>query len=118
VSVYIHHVSGRLRLKLEQIRRQPRRAQEIQIAVGRIKGITSVESNTITGSLLVRYDADEVKVETILHAMREMGLLSTAAGVTVSQQRAFASLATDKVLDVLVEKLIERSVVAIIGALL
>jgi copper chaperone CopZ len=115
---YIHHVAGRLRLKLPQMWRDPRRAQEIQSATCRIEGVTSVEANVVTGSLLIRYDAHKVDAETIMSAMAEMGLLSAPTRARGSQNRSTPSPLADKVVDVLVEKLIERSTIALVGALL
>jgi copper chaperone CopZ len=120
MSNYIHHISGRLRLNLAQIKRQPARAQEVQAAIWRINGVTSVEPNITTGSLLIRYDTAKVEVGTILHSMKEAGLLSapSAPDRTSAQHRPIASPVADKVVDMLVGKLIERSAVAILGVLL
>jgi cation transport ATPase len=115
---YMHHVTGRLRLKLPQMRKDPQRAQEIQSATCRIEGVTSVEANVVTGSLLIRYDAHQVDVATIMNAMAEMGLLSAPARTRASRHRSAPSPLTDKVVDMLVEKLIERSALALVGALL
>jgi copper chaperone CopZ len=117
MSNYIHHISGRLRLTLPQIKRQPARAREVQAAIRRINGIMSVEPNLTTGSLLIRYDTAIVAVGAILQSMKEMGLLTAREGTTV-QAPAIASQVADKVVDALVGKLIERSAVAIIGAFL
>lgn len=118
MSEYIHHIAGRLRLKLPQIRKEPQRAREIQSATGRINGVTSVEANIVTGSLLIRYDKDKVDVETIMSSMREMGLPSAPARARAAQHRPAPSPLADKVVNVLVEKLIERSAIALVGALL
>jgi hypothetical protein len=125
MSEYIHHITGRLRLKLAQIRKQPQRAQDIQSAACRISGVKSVETNIVTGSLLIRYDAAAVNAESIMLSMKGMGLLSSTAGSRempyrspVTQQRAAPSPLANKVVDMLVEKLIERSAIALVGALL
>jgi copper chaperone CopZ len=120
MSEYIHHnhTAGRLRLKLAQIRKQPQRAQEIQSATRRIDGVKSVEANVVTGSLLIRYDAHKVDVETIMGSMRDMGLLSAPTRTIATKNRPAASPLADKVVDMLVEKLIERSAIALVGALL
>jgi copper chaperone CopZ len=116
MSEYIHHVAGRVRLKMPQMRKDPRRAQEIQSAACRISGVTSVDANIVTGSLLVRYDKHQVDVATIMRSMAEMGLLSAPVRSRAPQQRPEASPLTDKVVGVLVEKLIERSAIALVGA--
>jgi hypothetical protein len=118
MSEYIHHTAGRLRLKLAQLRKQPQRAHEIQSATRRIIGVKSVEANVVTGSLLIRYDAHEVDVETIMGSMRDMGLLSAPTRAIAAQHRPAASPLADKVVNMLVKKLIERSAIALVGALL
>ena len=115
MSEYIHHVSGRLRLKLEHIKRQPLQAQAVDAAVRRIRGVTSVNTNVTTGSLLIRYDTDKVGIEAILHSMKEAGLLPASRA---SQSSPSLSIpVADKVADIVVGKLIERSAVALLGAL-
>jgi hypothetical protein len=116
MSEYIHHVAGRLRLKLPQMRKDPQRAHEIQSAACRISGVISVDANIITGSLLVRYDKHQVNVETIMTSMAEMGLLSAPVRSRAAHQRPEHSPLADKVVGVLVEKLIERSAIALVGA--
>jgi copper chaperone CopZ len=118
MSEYIHHVSGRLRLKLAQVRKQPQRAQEVEAAICRIRGVTAVEASTVTGSVLIRYDAAEVDVGTIMNSMKEAGLAAAGAENGLMHHKSSASPLAGKVVDVLVERLIERSAVALIGALL
>jgi copper chaperone CopZ len=118
MSEYIQHVAGRLRLKLPQMRKDPQRAQEIQSAACRISGVISVDANIVTGSLLVRYDKRRVDAERIVSSMAEMGLLSAQVRTRAAQPRPEASPLADKVVGVLVEKLIERSAIALMGALL
>lgn len=47
MSEYIHHIAGRLRLKLAQIRKQPQRAQEIQSAMTRIDGVLRLKPTSL-----------------------------------------------------------------------
>ena len=114
---YIHHIPGRLRLKLQQIKRQPARAQEVRAVICRIRGVTSVEPNVTTGSLLIRYEEAEVEADTILNFMEEAGLLSEPR-TAIAGRSSPASPLADKVAGMLVEKLIERSALVLIGALL
>lgn len=116
MSEYIHHISGRLRLKLEHIKRQPLRAQAVDAAVRRIWGVTSVNTNVTTGSLLIRYDTDSVGVDTILNSMKEAGLLPAAR--TSPSLPSLPGPVADKVADIVIGKIIERSAAALLGALL
>jgi hypothetical protein len=123
MSEYIHHIAGRLRMTLPRIRKQPARAQEIQAVISRIAGVASIEANIISGSLLIRYDTNLVDAGTIMASMKELGLLSSHAAArpirrTDVSRRPASSPVADKVLDMIVEKLIERSAFAVLGALL
>jgi hypothetical protein len=123
MSEYIHHIAGRLRVTLPRIRKQPARAQEIQAVISRIAGVASIEANIISGSLLIRYDTNLVDAGTIMASMKELGLLSSHAAArpirrTHVSRRPASSPVADKVLDMIVEKLIERSAFAVLGALL
>lgn len=119
MSEYIHHVAGRLRLKLAQVKRNPARAHEIQAAVCRIAGVTSTHANSVTGSLVIYYDTKKTDFDTILGAMRATGVVpaSGAAENTPPHAAALATL-TGKLADMFTEKLIERSAIALLGALL
>jgi hypothetical protein len=123
MSEYIHHIAGRLRMTLPRIRKQPARAQEIQAVISRIAGVASIEANIISGSLLIRYDTNLVDAGTIMASMKELGLLSSHAAArpirrTDVSRRPASSPVADKVLHMIVEKLIERSAFAVLGALL
>lgn len=122
MSEYIHHISGRLRLKLEHIRKQPKRAQEVAAAICRIRGVTSVTTNITTGSLLIRYDTAAVEGDAILKSMKEVGLLPPARPPRLPHpllpHQSPASPIADKVVDVVIGKLIERSAVVLLSALL
>jgi hypothetical protein len=57
ISVRLAHASpGRIRLKVEDIKNDPRRAQEIENKLRIVSGIRSVQANPLTGSLLLTYD--------------------------------------------------------------
>jgi len=123
MSGYIHHVPGRLRFKLLQLKGQVRRAEEVEKAVRQMKGVVSIEANTITGSLLIHYDVTEVESYVFLDGMKKTLLQFGAINSSYSQLNASScftvgSVVTDKLVGVLLEKLIERSAVAIVGALL
>ena len=115
---YIHHIPGRLRLELAQIRRDSGRTQEVQAAVSRISGVTSANANSVTGSLLIHCNTSQVDARAIVHAMTTNGLLPARMKAEKAPVQPALSPLVDKILNVLAGKLIERSAVALIGALL
>jgi len=134
MSEHIHHISGRLRLKFEQLRNNPDLANSAVSAIRRIDGVVSVKASTITGSLWIRYDARGAKrdklLQTLLHTKKKLGLslpntsmrqeallLTPRKSATVHTSFS-ANVLTEKILAMLVEKCIERSAIALVAALL
>jgi hypothetical protein len=76
MSHYLHHVPGRLRLKARSLKNSEDKTAEIRALCGQLPGITAIELNTLTGSLLVRYDQASVNSAQIL------GLLFTNGVIT------------------------------------
>ncbi len=57
IGVHLAHASpGRIRLKVDDIKNDPRRAKEIEEKLCMVSGIHSVHANPVTGSLLLTYD--------------------------------------------------------------
>jgi cation transport ATPase len=60
ISVRLAHASpGRIRLKVNDIKNDPQRAQDIEDRLRTVSGIRSVHANPLTGSLLLTYDEPE-----------------------------------------------------------
>lgn len=64
-------IPGRLRLKVDEVRRSPEYAARLRDTLGRVLGIHGVEINTLTGSVLVRYDAALVTRVENSHALAQ-----------------------------------------------
>ena len=125
MSHYIHHIPGRLRFKFVQLKNQPARARMVESAIWKLIGVTSVEVSILSGSLLIRYEATGAEREKLLasleRTMMQIGLTSgstTPAFSTASHLPAPAGVITDKLLDMLMQKCIERSALALLGILL
>lgn len=87
-------------------------------------GVLNTEINTITGSVIVKYDVRRIGSEAILMLFRERGYLASKAQVALTQSLAIPKKTSRvgkkvgaKVLDMLVEKAVERSIIALIGAI-
>lgn len=79
---YIHHVPGRLRVKIPLIRYRPHKAQAALTTLSGIDGIDDVKANTVTGSLVVHYDPDAVRPELLVDLLKEQGYLDEAQSLT------------------------------------
>ncbi|HVK93625.1 MAG TPA: hypothetical protein VM571_02745 [Noviherbaspirillum sp.] len=124
MTTYTHHISGRLRTRYPQLKSNPTRARAAEAAIRNIHGVISVEASTITGSLLIRYDAHapqrEALLDTLYRTKQQLGLIQApqpSAPVPTVPKSVAATLA-DKVLGMTVEKCIERSTFALLAALL
>ena len=127
MSHYIHHVPGRLRIKTALLKRNDAQASAVRALLGTIPGVTTAEVSTITGSIVINYDRDTASSTAILDTLREHGYISNSATVskdvagdqTVTDTMAMAGQALGKALfGVLMEKALEHSAMALIGAII
>jgi hypothetical protein len=65
----VSSVPGRARLRVQGVRDDEARAGEIVMTVRAVDGVTAAEANPLTGTLLVRYDASQIDVATIVAAL-------------------------------------------------
>ncbi len=72
MEYYLHEVPGRLRIKIPALRRDAHRAREIRRAILALQGVSSASANSLTGSVTVYYEPDQVQAGTIVaHLSRE-----------------------------------------------
>lgn len=121
---HFHHVPGRLRVKSFLLRGNETEAQRVCEHLRQLRGVTAVEVRTITGSVIVRYDAFAATGEALLQELKTLGIAGHHALQPHGQvaARRSGSVAAERVAEQVanrvVETLIERSAVALIGALI
>lgn len=127
MSHYVHHVPGRLRVRAPELRRNEERAREVSALLASMDGVLEQDINTMTGSLVVRYDRDVTAPARLLAALHADGHLhklldvdnrGTHAGDLSARLSKTGSNVGKAMMGVLIEKAVERSAVALIGALL
>lgn len=76
-----HSIPGRIRLKVNSLKMMPKEymvyEKFLNEALNKLKGITSVEVNNITGSILISYDVSttyEKKVLRWIEKIKEIGI--------------------------------------------
>ncbi|MFZ2447756.1 MAG: HMA2 domain-containing protein [Syntrophobacteraceae bacterium] len=81
MSCYLHHVPGRIRIKIPGIKGNPIHARELEEKLKVIPGVRLVSVNSLTGSVLAYYDERGTNAGVIADVVsRETGVdLSTAA---------------------------------------
>ena len=112
----VHHVPGRLRIRIPEIKRNEANARTFTAKVIAIPGVRSAEANMLTGSLLVHYDTRCAMPD---HVLSVLGIEPAspeprAIGDSGRLGREVASA----VLWYAAEKAIERAVPLMLGALL
>jgi hypothetical protein len=55
----VHHIAGRIRLRLAEMKRNPRRAKRWAKKAARLPGVQEVRANPAIGSLLIHYEQSE-----------------------------------------------------------
>jgi hypothetical protein len=57
----VHFLPGRVRLKVAAIKGNPGLAERLRAAFAQVPGVHDIEYNTLTGSVLIRYDSARLR---------------------------------------------------------
>ncbi len=88
-ATVVHHIPGRLRVRLPRSRRDPRLLGELREFVSGLGGVHQVEINPVTGSILVHYHPEShEQIQNLLRADREQSMLDTPPELTEADQLA------------------------------
>lgn len=116
---YVHHVPGRLRIKSPRLKRNAHEAAQTKGYMERLHGVQSTEVNTVTGSLLIRYDANLVEGHTLLNTLRSLGHLLPHHGHDNHYRGpGIVQKVSDTVVNKVLETVLERSATVLISAIL
>ena len=120
-----HSPPGRLRLRLNQLRHDPVQLGRIAALMRDIDGVLSVEPSPITGGVLIHYDAAKGltrqfwnDVESFLSEHKLNAAARAAPYQTVAVGAGPGRAIAEGVIETLVGKLVERSALALVAALL
>jgi copper chaperone CopZ len=116
MNPYIHVLDGRLRIKVPEVKRAPRKAAEVVRAFQSVHGVTYVQANPTTGSVLVLFESSRITPEQIVQALRDMGCLSTA--VQTDGHQGVEKGIGQKLTETVVQSLFETAVQHVITALI
>ena len=124
----IHHTPGRVRFKFSELKNRPRLASAVERSIREQNGIKLVQTNTITGSLLIHYEPrgeqEKALLSTIGQIHRQFGLTSAIqmeSIIDAKPQNASpvnADTLIDTFVGMVIEKALQRSAMALVGALL
>jgi len=122
---YIHHLPGRLRVRSSLVRRNDQAARAAEAWLRLLPGVSSVEANTLTGSLMVRYDPAQTKGCAIVSELKQAGWIGSETQMPTPRPREMniastsdiASQIAGKIAFYTLEKAAEISVRALVSAI-
>jgi len=118
---HVHLVPGRLRVKTPLFRRNGHMAADAQAKLGQIPGVSRIEVNTATGSLIIHYDDRKLGSTALWEELVELGYVPDGHRIPRSSQPAAASMGTsltEALSRTLVNTIAERSAAALVRAIL
>ena len=122
--IYVHSTPGRLRIRIPELRglrEETDRACDRLLAV---EGILSVKANHLTGSLLILYDRARMSAEAVWAALLRFGYVRRQPPPAVTGREAesysahWTSKATGAVVEAVVQKVAEASLMMLVRALI
>jgi copper chaperone CopZ len=122
MEYYVHHVPGRLRVRIPAIRRNPGNAADIQCLLN-IPGVDNIKVNHLTGSVVVTFETGSITPEKLLAVLKQKGYYDDSRVVTCDEkiQRA-STMAAAKVgravFGYAVGKALESSGLSLLAALI
>jgi copper chaperone CopZ len=90
MTYYLHSIPGRLRVKIPSVKGQVDKANAVQSLLREMNGIESISANTVTGSVVVKYDPALLHSEQILSILKKNSLFDEASAVTMDRAVAEA----------------------------
>lgn len=79
MSVYVHHVPGRLRVRTRWVAGCPVRARRLSDLIAPVPGVIRVEVNPRADSAVIHYDTTRLTAEDLLGRLRAAGMMNGAA---------------------------------------
>ncbi len=119
----MHNVPGRLRIKTPFIKGREKSAQHVEVFLRQIRGVFSISTNTVTGSVVINYDQNRITVGELLKILQTRGIFDPSKAVTNEQYiHNTASKAGNIVykafLGTIVEQTLQGSPLALLGLLI
>lgn len=82
MKFYIHDIPGRLRVKSPLLKNNPKAEFELRKALSSLEGLGVVETNLITGSILIHYNVKKIDKNDILRLLINKGYFDPSQAVT------------------------------------
>jgi copper chaperone CopZ len=115
MSLYIHHVPGRIRVRTKAFRCRSEKAQAAERQLKAMAGVRQVRVNPHAGSITVHYDTAELEQSDLLTALEQLGCLQTA-GRSDEVARRMGEMFGRALVGAVVQKAVEQSARTLVGA--
>jgi hypothetical protein len=116
MSLYIHHVPGRLRVRTDAFRCQPDRAEAAARRLFALEGITDVTINRHAGSITVRYNPDLRNQGELIALLEDVGCVGARQAAAPAGNQV-ADLFGKALLGAFAQTVAQRSVATLVAAL-
>jgi hypothetical protein len=70
---YLHHVPGRLRVRLAMLKHNQPAVTRLRTELLAIAGVESASINSVTGSVIIHYNRECFELETFWSTLRQLG---------------------------------------------
>ncbi len=123
MTEYIHHIPGRLRVRVTCLRGNEEKTRAITNRLGSVAGVRSAVVNPLTGSVTLHYDTFQTNSSVLLEFLKaEIGVdaqipANTAGGAFTRSGVDLQKRVGKAIAAYVVEKAIERSLIALVAAL-
>ena len=85
MSYYLHHVPGRLRVKTPHVKKNRFIVEEIKQLLNALPGIEFYEINTVTGSIIINYNPQDVSEDKIVTVLEDSGYFDSSNAMSNDQ---------------------------------
>jgi Heavy metal associated domain 2 len=119
MSSHFHHVPGRLRVRLPRLKGDAAAGLAVSAAMRELPGVGLVETNAVTGSVIIHYDPRKIAPPSLLDALRSYGYAPEPApsAKNAKPSERLATSAAKAAAWFLAEKAIERAVPLVLSAI-
>jgi hypothetical protein len=113
MNYYVHDVPGRLRVKIPTVKDRPNSGRQLKAFFDAMEGVDKVTVNTVTGSLVVRYDVGRVGPDRLLETLEANGFYDkTCARRKKTAADAVSSAAGERLVRAIVGWLVGKTLEA------
>jgi hypothetical protein len=116
MSSYIHVLDGRVRIKVPEVKHDPRMASAVVQVLERVAGVTYVRANTKTGNVLVQFNPQVTNHEHITQILKDMDCFTPPS--TPSSLPSHFREVGEKLLHLVVKSAVEKAVERVILSLI